>query len=115
MITLYIIKNRQEEKKKVHPVEKNPLISFFYPRKSDGFSSQRVVRLIAANDKYFIGLQVNDKNRFKKFRKDQIWCNEIRVLEFNSQALIPKPKKSVKSSTKNEEIDNLLSKLKLNV
>ena len=55
-------------RKKVHPVEKNPRVRFFYPHK-DGPETLRDVRVIGANDKYVVGLQINDKNRFKKFLK----------------------------------------------
>ena len=73
-----------------HPVEKNPLLSFLYPRSGwrtddKNCNKLRQVRLIAANDKYFIGLEVSDKNRFKKFLKQK--ATQVQVAEFNATAI----------------------------
>jgi hypothetical protein len=73
--------------KKQHPVEKNPLVSFYYP-KSGGSSwnkTYRLVRLIAADAKYYIGLEVNDKNRFKKFLRSKV--SQFTFVEFNPSAI----------------------------
>jgi len=62
---------RKSNVKKPHPIEKNPRVRFFYPHK-DGPETLRDVRVIGANDKYVVGLQINDKNRFKKFLKSRM-------------------------------------------
>ncbi len=78
-----------EAKKKVAAVEKNPLVSFFYPKHNDnGVSLERKVRLISSNGKYIIGLEVTDKNRFKKFLATK--AKHLKLVEFNVQALTAK-------------------------
>jgi hypothetical protein len=66
------------------PIESNPLIRFSYPSK-DGFWTERVVRLISANSTYYLGLDVGDKNRFKKFLRNR--ANKVELMEFNSEAM----------------------------
>lgn len=73
-------RRRHVKVKKVHPVEKNPLVKFFYPHK-DGPATHRVVRLIGANAQYIVGLQVNDKNRFKKFSRSKV--QNLSLVEFS--------------------------------
>jgi hypothetical protein len=74
-----------ETKKKIAALEKNPLISFFYPHRDLPIKTWRNVRLIAANKKYFIGLEVSDKNRFKKFLKSE--ATQLSISEFNKEAV----------------------------
>jgi hypothetical protein len=63
---------KKVKKPKVNPIEQNPLVCFFYYSSALGYDTHRVVRVISANEFYLIGLQVNDKNRFKRFRRDRI-------------------------------------------
>ena len=71
---------------KEHSVEKNPLICFWYPSsKFPALKHWRQVRLIAADNKYFVGLEVSDKNRFKKFLKQK--ATQVQVAEFNATAI----------------------------
>jgi len=85
-IVITEVRKKAVAKKKVNPVEKNPLVKFQYPRKDYGYG-YREVRLISANGKYLVGLDINDKNRFKKFRRDRI-PDDIQLLEFNPKALV---------------------------
>lgn len=73
--------------KKPHPVEKNPIVSFSYPHKDKAWyaTPQRFVRLIAANEKYIIGLDINDGNKFKKFLR--LKAGRMDVIEFNPEAV----------------------------
>lgn len=71
--------------KKQHPVEKNPRMSFYYPISDTPWnSSLRDVRVIAVNEKYVVGLQINDKNRFKRFLKKRM--TNVQLTEFNPLA-----------------------------
>jgi hypothetical protein len=81
-----VIKEKPE--KKVHPVEKNPLVQFYYS------SKLRTVRVIAANCSYIIGLDLDDKNRFKRFRQNKI--SDFNLLEFNLT--------SISNNTKKKEV-----------
>jgi len=79
-------KRKRVKSKKVHPVEKNPLVKFFYPKSdSPWIDEHRVVRLISANGKYLVGLEVSDKNRFKKFLASKV--RNMTLAEFNPAAL----------------------------
>ena len=87
----YISPTKTRAVKKQHPVEKNPLITFFYPRsgwRTDDKNCYKLrqVRLISANQKYFCGLEVSDKNRFKKFLRSRI-PDSVQLLEFNPTAI----------------------------
>jgi len=68
-----------------HPVKKNPLVTFVYPHSHTGIPRMRLVRLIGANHRYFIGLDVNDKNRFKKFLRSK--GSNFRLQEFNPESI----------------------------
>lgn len=93
MITVFVFKNHPvtvservaAKKKTKHPVENNPRVRFTYPSKEWPWRGERNVRLIAADGKYLIGLDMGDKNRFKKFRRDRVAGLEL--VEFNSDAL----------------------------
>ena len=62
-------------------IENNPLVSFSYGT----CSKFRIVRLVAANEKYLVGIEVTDKNQYKKFLRDKIVYFEL--LEFNPSVL----------------------------
>ena len=80
-------RRRHVKVKKSNPVDKNPLVSFFYPSsKLDFFPSFRTVRLIAANDQYIVGLDVGDNYRFKKFLVSK--AMSLKILQFNPKALL---------------------------
>ena len=83
MITVYVFGSKPKVEKK-HPVEDNPLVRFFYPCK-EGNSTLRTVRLIGADEKYLIGLDCGDKNRFKKFLRSK--ANYFTLVEFNPSAV----------------------------
>ena len=96
MMTVYVFHSTHKvnvsektaaKRKVVNPVEKNPLIQFNYPKSQNPYTyARRVVRLIASNAKYYMGLEVTDKNRFKKFLRSKAFCTSI--LEFNPKALV---------------------------
>ncbi len=72
--------------KKVHPVEFNPRVTFFYPHKDGQMQmTQRDVRVIGANEKYLVGLQINDKNKFKKFLKHKM--SNTQLVEFSPESV----------------------------
>jgi len=79
-------KRKRVKAKKVHPVDKNPRVLFFYPQSKTPWNSQlRNVRVIGANDKYLIGLEISDKNRFKKFLKSKI--TDLQLQEFAPESV----------------------------
>lgn len=87
MITVFVFntapktqKPKRVSKPKALPIEQNPLVKFFYHSNALGYETHRVVRVISANEFYLIGLQVNDKNRFKRFRRDRI--SAMQLVEF---------------------------------
>jgi hypothetical protein len=72
--------------KKEHPVEKNPLVHFNYPSSNICWHSpERIVRLIAVNRKYIVGIEVSDKNKFKKFLRSK--ATGFKIVEFNPTAI----------------------------
>jgi hypothetical protein len=72
-------------KKQEYP-SKSPLVTFYYPSRENHLTfTRRSVRLIAADAKYVIGLDVNDKFKFKKFLRKK--ASMIEVVEFNVNAL----------------------------
>lgn len=78
-------KLKRAESKKQHPVEKNPRVTFYYPSSDHpGYTYSRNVRVIGANEKYIVGLDIGDKNRFKRFRKDRM--TNVQLMEFNPLA-----------------------------
>jgi hypothetical protein len=93
--TVFVIASKPEVvnpfKRKVapkpHPVEKNPLVSFYYPNSKDGQSTHRMVRLIGANRKHYIGVEVTAGKRahFKKFLR----CNATYFIihEYNPESV----------------------------
>lgn len=74
-------KHKVARSKKVHPIEKNPRVRFFYPHK-DGPETLRDVRVIGANDKYLVGVQFKGrKAHFKKFLKCKM--SNFQLTEFS--------------------------------
>lgn len=85
MITVFVFTNRTrpstkaklaqaKAKVKAAKVAGNPLVSFYYPMSKEPWNSmRRYVRLISANQKYILGLEVTalpsgeQKYAFKKF------------------------------------------------
>jgi len=93
MITVYVFSGKHKvevkdsvaaRRKTSHPIESNPLVRFFYPCKEGG-TSFRTVRLIGANDRYYVGLDVCDKNRYKKFLRSR--ATHISLVEFNTASI----------------------------
>jgi hypothetical protein len=73
-------------KKKVNAIEKNPLVTFAYPVSTcPSIRSIRSVRLISANDKYLVGIEISDKNRFKKFLVSK--TSSLKVTEFHTGSM----------------------------
>ena len=69
-----------------HPIENNPLVQFEYPKSDMPWVREtRQVRLIGANARYFVGLEVSDKNRFKKFLRNR--ASGFQFLSFNQDAI----------------------------
>lgn len=76
-----------------YPVDNNPVVTFDYPH-SDPFdfsSTGRTVKLIGANDRYFIGLEVKESNtgkvrhQFKKFLRNK--ARNFRLLSFAPETI----------------------------
>lgn len=81
------VKKKVLPTKKVHPVENNPLVSFMYPSSQDTrVLKNRFVRLLGANHKYVIGLEILPENKFqfKKFCKNKILGFEVLAFNLNS-------------------------------
>ena len=73
---------------KPHPVEKNPLVSFYYPMSNTPWNSRkRLVRLISSTGTHFTGLEQQHDGgfKFKKYLAPK--ATEFKVLEFNPQAM----------------------------
>ena len=72
------------KEKKKNPIEVAPLVSFNYFSSKEPWASSRtrVIRLIAANDKYMIGLDVNDGFQYKKFLRDKM--SNVGIINFNT-------------------------------
>jgi len=86
MITIYITETKMPKAVKKHPVENNPLVKFFYPMSKEPWNTMlRVVRVISSNSTHLIGLEVSDKNRFKKFKQSSI--RDMSLVEWNSEAM----------------------------
>jgi len=70
----------------VPAIENNPLVSFRYPKSDASWDIPlRVIRLISATPKYFLGLDTGDKNRFKKFLRCK--ATRFELLEFNPNSM----------------------------
>ena len=73
---------------KPHTVEKNPLVSFYYPMSNTPWNSRkRLVRLISSTGTHFTGLEQQHDGgfKFKKYLAPK--ATEFKVLEFNPQAM----------------------------
>jgi hypothetical protein len=68
---------KKEEKKELYP-SKSPLVQFIYTSKD---CRRRKVRLIAADEKYIVGLDLDDNFKYKKFLRKR--AGLIEVVEFN--------------------------------
>lgn len=67
-------------------IDSMPLVRFIYRSNSNAsYYTTREVKLIAADDKYLIGLDVFDNNQFKKFLRSKIF--EFELLTFNLDAI----------------------------
>jgi hypothetical protein len=98
MITVFVFTNRTrtstkaklaqaKAKVKAAKVAGNPLVSFSYPLSKEPWNSkQRYVRLISANQKYLLGLEVTalpsgeQKYAFKKFLAPKV--RNMAMVEF---------------------------------
>jgi hypothetical protein len=101
MITVFVFKTPTKPVGKVRSkavvaprkIEENPLVQFSYPSSKHVGPVERNVRLIAADDRYLIGLEIlpNEKggkprHQFKKFRRDRLQF--LRLKSFNPSALL---------------------------
>lgn len=98
MITVFVFKTPTKGKVRSRAVtanrkiDENPLVQFEYPSKRSVMPITRQVRLIAADDKYLIGLEIisapgdKPKHQFKKFRRDRMAF--LRLKSFNPSALL---------------------------
>jgi len=69
-------------------VEKNPLVSFFYPMSDQPWNSrQRTVRLISSTSTHFTGLERlgNGKWKYKKFLQPK--ATQFKVVNFNPSSM----------------------------
>jgi hypothetical protein len=58
------IKIKKEAPIEKYPFDRYPLVKFFYPKSNGNVKrSNRVVRLISADDTYLLGLEISDKHR----------------------------------------------------
>ena len=91
MITVFVFNSRTRPATKAKVAArqsaKNPLVRFMYPRSKTPWDSQeRFVRLISANGKYLLGLEVKageggkQTYAFKKFLQTKV--KDMQVLEF---------------------------------
>ncbi len=70
----------------VPAIESNPLVAFRYPKSDASWEVPvRVIRLISATPKYFLGLDTGDKNRFKKFLRAK--ATSFELLEFAPESM----------------------------
>jgi hypothetical protein len=68
-------------------VEKNPLVTFWYPMSTQPWNSQlRKVRLISSTTAHFTGLENTDNGwKFKKFLQSK--AKEFRIASFNPASM----------------------------
>lgn len=72
--------------KRVAAVEKNPLVTFNYPIGKEPWNQKtRTVRVISATPKYIVGLEVTDKNRFKKFLASK--ASSLKLTEYSTGSM----------------------------
>jgi len=91
-ITVFVFSNKVRAKAKTKAaIEKNPLVSFFYPLSSNpGNVKLRQVRLISANPKHLVGLEIvkgegRTKYHYKKFSQPKV-C-DLKLEEFNPKSM----------------------------
>ena len=91
-LTIFVVASKPEVKRKieppkVHPVEKNPLVSFYYPDSKTGVSTARSIWLIGANQKYYIGVEIAPctKAKFKRFLRCK--ATYLSILRFNPESI----------------------------
>lgn len=73
---------------KAKDVEKNPLVTFWYPASNNpGFSRGRTVRLISASPAYLIGLELQGDGswKYKKFLQHK--AKDFGMVSFNLKAM----------------------------
>ena len=72
---------------KVNAIEKNPLVTFDYPRSDSPWEIKpRLVRLISVSSTHITGLErVGDKWKYKKFLAPK--AKAFRILSFNLQSM----------------------------
>lgn len=96
MITVFVFDSRPKAKAKVQrPIEKNPLVKFFYPSSKSFGDKQRLVRLISANGMYVVGLEISNyktpkgeirqRHQFKKFRQSKV--QNMQLVEFAPESM----------------------------
>lgn len=97
MMSVYVFSQKVRAKvarsrAKKAAVEKNPLVTFYYPMSKQPWNSQlRQVRLIAASATHLMGLEMTKvegrtKYHFKRFCQPKV--SEFKIQEFNPSALV---------------------------
>ena len=91
-ITVFVFSNKVRAKAKTKAaVEKNPLVSFRYPKSKEPWNpTSRKVRLISANPKHLVGLEIikvgdRTKYQYKKFSQDKVAL--FKLEEFNPESM----------------------------
>src|ERR1044071_6168628 len=90
--TVFVFSQKVQAKAKTKAaIEKNPLVTFFYPQSATPWnSSLRQVRLISATPTHLIGLEVlkvngRTKYHYKKFCQPKV--TSFKIQEFNPQSM----------------------------
>ena len=90
-------------------IENNPLVTFSYEKHDD--YQNHTVRVISMDDDYLIGLDINDRNRFKRFSRSKIYCGCVYLTKYNPSAMgkmAKKQKVSVSPVTKIRKQGNII-------
>jgi hypothetical protein len=88
-----VVAARKAKVPKPAAIEKNPLVSFRYPKSNASWQLPlRTVRLISANGKYFWGLEITHNPETGKLvhkpkRFLRVKATEFHFLEFNTEAM----------------------------
>lgn len=101
MITVFVFGTRPvsvtpkvaARRKAKYPVDNNPVVTFNYPRSNpwDFSSDERTVKLIGADERYYVGLEVTEtaagkpRHQFKKFLRNK--ARNFRLVSFAPQSI----------------------------
>lgn len=101
MITVFVFKSHPvsvtpkvaARKKAKYPVDNNPVVTFNYPHSNpfDFSSDTRTVKLIGADGRYYVGLEVTQtstgkvRHQFKKFLRNK--ARNFRLESFSPESI----------------------------